>query len=153
MREKNQNREEELLFIKDWCLTIVEYLDSISGTNYIHIFRRGITKGYEEKNLRGMRLALKDSTQMALDMNSQNIDKLNILLKEKFGKDLYDQSGKTQKEINKIIKRGKILNSDEFRLLKEKIEEIYSEVQPEELEKLNNLLLEYEQEIPANSSD
>ncbi|KGO92215.1 hypothetical protein [Flavobacterium subsaxonicum] len=142
----NQKKEEELLFIKDWCLTIIDHLDTISVNNSMASFKNAIINGYTAKNLRGMRLALKDITKMAQYFDVENVSKINHLLKEKFGKDLNDDSGKTQKKINQIIKRGKIVNPDEFRILKEKAEEIYSDVEQRDIfEKISSLLLNFEQ--------
>jgi hypothetical protein len=141
----NQKKEEELLFIKDWCLTIIDHLDTISVNNSMASFKNAILNGYTAKNLRGMRLALKDITKMAQYFDVENVNKINYLLKEKFGKDLNDDSEKTQKKINQIIKRNKILNPDEFRILKEKAEEIYSDIEQRDMfEKINGLLLNFE---------
>jgi hypothetical protein len=96
MTKKNsQENSIEMIFIKNWCLTIVDYFESLYGENRMVSFRKGIIVGFESGNLRGMRLGLRDMTEMALDLNAENINHLNKLLKAKFGKDLHYQSGKS----------------------------------------------------------
>jgi hypothetical protein len=70
---------------------------------------------------------------------------LNLKLRQEFGFDLNDFSNRNNKRIQNILKRGVIRNEEEFRLVSDKVEEIYADDSQKELvSKLNDLLGTFE---------
>ncbi len=70
---------------------------------------------------------------------------LNIKLRQEFKFDLNDFSNRNNRRIQNILKRGIIRNEDEFRLVSDKVEEIYADDSQKELvSKLNDLLGAFE---------
>ena len=78
-------------------------------------------------------------------MNQQALQMLNLKLRQEFGFDLNDFSNRNNKRIQNILKRGVIRNEEEFRLVSDKVEEIYADDSQKELvSKLNDLLGTFE---------
>ena len=78
-------------------------------------------------------------------MNQQALQMLNIKLRQEFKFDLNDFSNRNNRRIQNILKRGIIRNEDEFRLVSDKVEEIYADDSQKELvSKLNDLLGAFE---------
>ena len=78
-------------------------------------------------------------------MNQQALQMLNLKIRQEFGFDLNDFSNRNNKRIQNILKRGVIRNEEEFRLVSDKVEEIYADDSQKELvSKLNDLLGTFE---------
>jgi hypothetical protein len=70
---------------------------------------------------------------------------LNDQLLEKFGNDIDNTEEKNTIKITKIIKRGKINNENEYRLILNRAEEIYHDKNKKSiLDQLNELLAKYD---------
>lgn len=137
---------EELEYIKEWCHAIIIFMTKIGGespifTQYVEV----INDSYQKQNLKGLRYCLKDVNEWAKGLSKKDVEELNIVLENKFGINLSDANNKALKKISTIVKRGKINNEDEYRLLTSRVDEIYANDQKKaELESLNKLLAEYE---------
>ena len=81
-----------------------------------------------------------------LDINE--VLELNKLLNDKFGYNLCERFN----DLDKIIKRGIINNIDEYKAIINRVEEICSSdtENEKELAVLNQLLIKYEKDNPAN---
>lgn len=149
--KKKSDYSNELEYIKDWCITVINFKLEINETP------REVKKLYEplkndlisnfnskDKNIqRGLREAYKSLQEEVgyWPINMKNA--LNHILYSKFGETIIQDK---DKEIKKVLKRGKINNDDEFRIIDEKVNEICQiDSKSSELEKLNYLLLMYEQ--------
>jgi hypothetical protein len=146
---KKQLKDEqlrELAYIKDWCLTIMDFIFSKSDQPLIlAVFNDAINNGYDTQNLRGMRYVYRDTSEWGRGLSLRDIEELNKILYEKFGEDLNTCSKRDLSKINKIIKKGKIANENEFRIVLSRIDEIYHDsAKNEEIEILNMLLRKYE---------
>lgn len=79
------------------------------------------------------------------DLRKSQFSELNKILLAKFGRTLVDEDKETESEIEKIIKRGKINNKEEYRIILTKVDEIYAnESKADVVQSLNNLLLKYD---------
>ena len=66
---------------------------------------------------------------------------MNPALRQEFGFDLNDFSNRNNRRIQNILKRGVIRNEEEYRLVSDKVEEIYADDSQEQLvNQLNELL-------------
>jgi hypothetical protein len=78
-------------------------------------------------------------------MNQKALQMLNSKLRQEFSFDLNDFSNHNNRRIQNILKRGVIRNEEEFRLVSDKVEEIYADDSQKELvRKLNDLLSAFE---------
>ncbi len=157
--KKNLNAEQEIesLWIREWCLTIIDFIYSKDKTNanfyetYKETFSENTKHRYLEKlnpstYIKGLKQAYNDMNEWAYGLSITDVEELNKILQDKFAKDLNTNSHNIPKQISKIIKRGKINNDDEFRMINEKVNEIcQTSPKSSELDKLNQLLLKYEQ--------
>ena len=74
-------------------------------------------------------------------MNQQGLELLNRKLRQEFGFDLNDFSNRNNRRIQNILRRGVIRNEEEYRLVSDKVEEIYADDSQKELvSRLNDLL-------------
>lgn len=136
---------EELSFMRDWILFLYEHMfpEGEFRKHTFHILNEQINKAFESQELRGMRMAFRDTNEVAGDLPSSELEKLNLLLREKFGTDLTVYDKKRLIKIKGIIKRGYVKNDEEFYLLRGREDEIYANNE-EEAEVLRNLMYEYE---------
>lgn len=66
---------------------------------------------------------------------------MNPALRQEFGFDLNDFSNRNNRSIQNILKKGVIRNEEEYRLVFDKVEEIYADDSQEQLvNQLNELL-------------
>ena len=79
---------------------------------------------YEKCDFRGIKCAFNDVNDAAFDLDSKQYKELNHILYLKFGISLDNQNKKVIKKIKTILKRGRIENVDEYRLVSERVERI-----------------------------
>ena len=73
-------------------------------------------------------------------MNQQALQMMNRKLRQEFGFDLNDFSNHNNRRIQNILRRGVIRNEEEYRLVSDKVEEIYADESQDQLVcKLNDL--------------
>lgn len=138
----SENNQNELDLLKNWCLTIVNFLIELDGESPIFSeLKSVINKSYDVKNLKALRHCKKDINEWARGIPIQETSKLNILLLEKFGESLEV----SKRKIELILKKGKINSQEEYNILLNKVEDIYDKDGKEnEIETLNKLLAQYE---------
>jgi hypothetical protein len=151
-----QVQENDLIFIREWCNVIIDFISALhnDGAEFLEIYKQSFSNETKEKYLkefkpsvfmRGVKQAFYDTNEWASELRSADVKELNTILKSRFGKDLNFYSKERYKKINQIIKKGRISNDEEFRMIDERANEIcQSEEKKSELEKLNQLLLMYE---------
>lgn len=144
-KELSQKELEELSFLKEWNLVIVDYFVKVKHETFLEQCYPIITEAFDNKNLRGLRMAYSDNNDMARDLLPSDLNELNQILREKFGYDLDKVNDMNLAKIKLIIKRGHIKTDDEFRLLLNRVEEIYADDNmKDEVEVLNKLMGDYE---------
>lgn len=143
-RKINQNKLEELTFLKEWNETIVNFFASKPKDNSLEIFHQIINETFNKSDLKGMRMIYKDLNEGANDLPLIEFNELNQQLSQKFGTDLTECNNKNLTKIKQIVKKGNINNDEEYRLILNRVEEIYADDnQKEETEILNMLLTNY----------
>jgi len=138
--------------LKSWCLTVYEYLLSISPDFEVMVngeygFMSVIKKADKTHNIKLMKSLYKETSILVREdmLSSENMNSLNQLLKEKFGHNIADEMDLEIEAIQNIIKRGKIHNDREFEMVKRREEEIFTdESQSEYAETLRQLMADYE---------
>ena len=81
---------------------------------------------------------------MALNAPNQLLEKLNNTLFTQFGQDLSTYSQNNSSRLEEIVKRGKIINDEEFRFVEQKVSDICQiDAQSQQVIILNNLLAAY----------
>ena len=165
-RKLNEKQLEELKFKYEWCKTIQEFINAHEDDSFdvelmqdldsafaeqnpsMHDYLiRVLDKAYLEQNLVGLRSSINDYNEDACDLTPSEFEELNAILREKFGEDLVHNRQRELAKIKRIIKRGKINNEDEFRLLKGRIDELLEESQFEEAQLLDKLMFEFEESL------
>jgi len=133
--------------VVDWCNTVYDYLLTLDSgySNLIDYFRHAIETS-TKKRKRVVREIYKETNLMAREtLTTEQMASLNMILNERFCYSIADEIDNDTKQIQKIIKRGKILNDREFELVKNREDSIYAdESQAEHAEILRNLLVAYE---------
>ncbi|MGD1318732.1 hypothetical protein [Chryseobacterium sp. 2R14A] len=155
-KKLNEKQELEATFIKDWCLTVIDFIHSKFNVDksFTEIHKDAFSEETKQRYLKelspsiylkGLRMAFNDTNEMAMDGSPVVQEELNKLLREKFGKDLITYSKKVQKKINKIKEVGKISNEDEYRLIISYIDSIHQDgSKGDELKLLDSLLLNWD---------
>lgn len=155
-KQLNTQQESELFEIREWCHSIIDFFCSIDEKNITlyENFKEALSD--ENKNnflqkvspsvfIKGLRQAKNDINEWASYLPKSDLESLNEMLRIKFGKDLHTHSKDISKQISTVLKRGKINNDDEFRLIEEKVGELCeSESELSEIDMFNKLLLAYE---------
>lgn len=154
MTNPKEKKSEELLFIKDWTILILDLIVKTYGTDPVGDCFKDLQKvillEYEKQNLKGLRYVFKDVNDLAHEFEPSKLEQLNMLLKERFGKNLNYYSATLTRKVKQIIKKGEIKNPDEFRLLKDRAEVIFADEEfHAELREINKLLLKYEDETDS----
>ena len=136
--------------LERWCLTILESLERFWAED-LPLWREIVLKTCDvnckhKYRLQARKELLHDINEYAMEsMNQQALQMLNIKLRQEFKFDLNDFSNRNNRRIQNILKRGIIRNEDEFRLVSDKVEEIYADDSQKELvSKLNDLLGAFE---------
>ena len=134
--------------MKDWCLTIVDFMIGKDGAHFSFTsFKDIINDTYNIQNLRGlqgMRCVYSDTNEWARDLLPLEKTELNKILYDKFGEDLSTCSGRDVQKIKRIVRKGKIATENEYRLVQSRVDEIYADTtKKEEIETLNMLLSKF----------
>ena len=154
MTDKSQPTKFELptnpVLLERWCLTILESLEKFWGED-LPMWREIVLKtcdvNWKSKyRLQARKGLLHDINEYAMEsMNQQALLMLNSKLRQEFKFDLNDLSNRNNIRIQNILKRGVIRNEEEFRLVSDKVEEIYADDSQKGLvSKLNDLLGAFE---------
>ena len=128
-----------------WCLFILDFLEKI-GVGDMSIWRECIPEACDvnwkfKYRLQARKELLHDINEFAMDFGQPVLHILNPALRQEFGFDLNDFSNRNNRRIQNILRRGVIRNEEEYRLVSDKVEEIYADDSQKELvSRLNDLL-------------
>jgi hypothetical protein len=98
---------------------------------------------YQEKNMKVLKSGDKEIYLQLKEMPLKMQLELKEIFKEKLNLDLDILEKLFDKSIQKIIKRGKILNDDEYIILLNKMDNLTEVKTDDEIKKMNTLLIEY----------
>lgn len=129
---KQLRENPDYLVLKQWCLTICDYLLSINSdyseiVNGEYGFLSILKEIDKTHNLRKMKDLYKETLILIGEdmLSPEQMAGLNQLLKEKFGNNLAEEKNEELVKIQKIVNQGKIRNDKEFELIKRREEEIW----------------------------
>ena len=144
-KKLNDIQQKELVRLKEQCLTILNFMIEKNGElPLFDQFKNIIHETFEKKNISGLKYLSKDIIEWAKGLSQIDFASLQELLIKKFGTNMSQSDDKIIIEINRILKRGKINNKEEYNLLLEEVEEIYLDIdKKDKVEVINNLLASY----------
>lgn len=131
--------------LEKWCLFIIDFLERISVGD-MSMWRACIPEACNvnwkfKYRLQARKELLHEINEFALEFGQPALHILNPALRQEFGFDLNDFSNRNNRRIQNILKRGVIRNEEEYRLVSDKVEEIYADDSQEQLvNQLNELL-------------
>lgn len=142
----NDKQQFELENSKNRCLIILNFFISKGGNSPLFDqFKEIISETYSKKNLKGIRILTSDINGWVKGLNQVNIDELNEILHKHYLKGLDDENEEMIIKVSQILMNGKIKNDDEYRLLQNRVEQIYGDNNDcEEVKKINNLLVKFQ---------
>ncbi|WP_423128673.1 hypothetical protein [Gaoshiqia sp. Z1-71] len=132
--------------IKDRFYVLYDFIVQNQGSNvFFEEMRRSIDNAYEKSDLKYLNRVNKELNVWLVEMFPPKEKKeISQLLKEKLGENVEQADLKRVDKINKVVKRGRINNLNEYSLLQQRVEEIYAdESKKEEVEMLNKLLADF----------
>lgn len=134
--------------LKNWCLTIYNYMLFLDSSFSLEVewFKGVIVDAEKTTDIKLMKRVYKETNVLVREtLTPRLIEPLNKILKEKYGHDIADEMELETATIQKIIKRGKIRNDNEFEMVKRREEEIYADdSQCDYAESLRHLMADYE---------
>lgn len=139
----------EYATLREWCITIGYFIVSTypEMSDFVNGMKETITRIDKKQSIRQMRSMYKEMNWLIQDgyLPDSAMDALNQVLTEKFQYNLVDVAPSEKDEIRKILKRSKIGNDREYRLIRQQEENIYEdESQIDYAESLRHLLRTYE---------
>ncbi len=138
---------DKLYFMRDWSNFICDFFVEL-GHDSFEEWKVGVDENYKTGYIAAHEEALIDINETAKDLPRKHFNELNHRLKEKFGKTLFDMDKKREKKIASILKRNKVRNEDEFRMIQAYIEDIWQKPEKKnEYETLQELNYLFEQKI------
>jgi hypothetical protein len=141
----NDAQVAELNRKRGWCLTIIGYLRTVEESPVFDDFAKAVNEIYAIRDLRQMRGITRDMNEWARELTTTHMAELNGQLRERFGEDLDSQTARDIAMIDRIRNRGAIRTKREYRLVRERAEEIWDDDdKKEEMEALNKLLADFE---------
>ena len=135
--------------LERWCLSILDFQEKVVGED-VGIWREIVRKACDvnwkfKYKLQARKELLHDINEYVLEFPQPLLHMLNLKLRQEFGFDLNDFSNRNNRRIQNILKRGVIRNEEEYRLVFDKVEEIYADDSQEQLvDQLNELLAAFD---------
>ena len=140
----------EFKMLRDKCLLFNQFMVEKGGlppqlAEAYKESNRLIEKAYADGNPKPLKAMNKDiDNQVLQHMPLKMATDLKQLFKEKLEIDFEVVNKAYDKAIDKVLKKGKIINAEEYELLLNRVDEIYADPsREEEVQQLNNLLLAY----------
>ena len=135
---------DKFLFYREWCRILIEcnieYLKSEAPYLVEDVIKEEyrlldvLNKAYEQKNLTTLKRFFKDLTADSLEICSASKRQLvNARLRAACGEDLTKYDKKLANSVQRIVKRGKIRNGDEYEKVRTYIDSIEGEPEHEAL--------------------
>ena len=143
----DEKEKKKLLYLRNYCVTILNYIEiiaaDINSDKVMKLFFNSINSAYNRTDLKGMNKMTSEISEWGRSLSNNQVGELNRILDEKYGQDLF--SDKKVKNIQSIIARGKINNLSEYQLLKNYLNDNFSDIErKQEMDKINLLIDEYQ---------
>lgn len=147
-------------FYYRWCLFVFEFIiEAERKSDLPEVFqmpehsieqkREILRKARERDRKRDWKYIYNDSVDSITNLGPGLQETLDSLLLKEFGFGVKDALGKRQNEIDRILKRDKILHADEYRILEERLNLIQSDPEHEtETEAISKLLAKTSGPLP-----
>lgn len=118
---------EELKYLYERSMMIVDFIcQKRGGSNpMIDNFKLVVNDVYAKENLKGLKTISRDMNAWAKGLPKKDIQELEILLEARFGENLSGDKI-THLVIKKVLKKGKIENKDDYRVVYEYLQDISS---------------------------
>ena len=155
---------DKLLFYKEWCKILIEcnieYLKSEDPYLVEDVIKEEyrlldvLNKAYEQKNLTTLKRFFKDLTADSLEIGSvSKRQQINARLRAVCGEDLTKYDKRLANSVQRIVKRGKIRNGNEYEKVRTYIDSIEGEPEHEALlQELYQLVDEFEMAVGDDPS-
>jgi hypothetical protein len=115
---------------------------SEENNKFLQQAEKSISEGFDKGNIIGLKNAYNDCVSDAkFLLNDEQLAKLDMELRNRFGVGLKAAEKKRQKMIGNILKRGVVETEDEYRMLLDRADEIHADQKKNEDLKAINLLL------------
>jgi hypothetical protein len=144
-------KNSELELLKDKCLFYTQFLiQKLSGSpeliKGLEETYRLVEKAYQDEKIKPLKaMSAEIDDRVVCHMPLSMAIEFKNLIKEKLKINYDDVDKAHMKVIERILKKEKISNREEYKLIANRIDEIYTDTaKVEELKNLNKLLAEYE---------
>lgn len=138
MRDIESLRDETLLFNNFLADKLIFSREDILKVNKL------IDEAYQQKNIKVLKSGHSEINMFFKEMPLEMQLELKKLFNEKLNVDLDIFQKQFDKTIQKVIKRGKINNEDEYRLLLDRMDDTNIIKSNDEINKINSLLINYQ---------
>jgi hypothetical protein len=128
--------------LREWCLAIYEFASSVVWPSArFDLEIDAIERAFQAADSRGLEAVARDLEEWARGFKAEHRERLDAFLRSRFGRGLKEATLGTERQINRILKRGVIENQDEYRLLSQRAAEIGTEASKRnELARIDRLL-------------
>lgn len=135
----------ELEYLRKRCLIILRYFYEKYGQ--LEIYQNAMAAmeiEFKNDNLKVLRHTSKDMSSWLSEMPVKDSLELASILKRELGEDISMIEKKCLDAINKVLRKGRISNLEEYELLASRVDEIYADTSmSDQVFLLNRLLNEY----------
>jgi hypothetical protein len=142
-------QQEDLTLLRDKIMLYYQYcIDKGMPASYFEEPKRLVDSAYMDGKVSVLRSGSRDVDMHIREMSLQQAIELKNIFEVQLNIDytVMDQEG--IKAINKIINKGTIATEEEYRLIRDRTNEIYADTDKQnEMRKLNDLLIKYDEKI------
>ena len=145
-RAANSERAAALKELRDWCVAAIRFLAECDPSSEVFAqSEQAIEAAFQRGNLRGLKMVASDVREWTTALSPGDWQRLDQVLRSRFGRGLADEAKEASSELDRILRRGQIDTQGEYRILMNRVDEIYAdESKRVELKRINELLAAYE---------
>lgn len=139
--DKVAKKQAELHFHRAWCVTVLDYIMSTdrSADVYLSQFKEIVSYCFSKNDLRGLKTIKSDLNELVLELSASQRDELSTLMSLELG----HLPMSYEEEVANILARGEVISNREYRLLNNYIDSLLSKNCMGEIERINEILLNY----------
>lgn len=141
-----RKRGAEVERLKAWCLAVQEFMfeKHPPPAEAQAVAQAGIAAAIAAGRMRDLRMFARELLDDAKHLPPAEREELDRLLRARLGAGLDAGTGETKGELDRVLRRGRIANEREYRLLLDRAEEIHLDTaRNDELSRINELLAAY----------
>jgi hypothetical protein len=129
MNERNQ--------LRGFVLTVLDFVDLPVSDSDLGPIRKC-------NDLRGLRVAAADMVEICQDLDAQQVEQLDLLLRENGYPTLSEMRNHDLRRLRKILSQNRIVNDDDWRFVESYLSDVDSEVLTDkDRDVANRILVEY----------